>query len=120
MSNQPIIYFVHCIDTEGPLDEDLTATFGRLKSIFDIDMPQSKENLKLIQEKTSLNIVSDQRGTPTSVDALAEVTYNIVKTILNVNAKQIAIDMSDIPNGLYLLEIYSGEKHINKKIVLDR
>jgi hypothetical protein len=51
MSNQPIIYFVHCIDTEGPLDEDLTATFGRLKSIFDIDLPQSKENLKLIQEK---------------------------------------------------------------------
>ena len=42
-----------------------------------------KTILKLIQEKTSLNIVSDQRGTPTSVDALAEVTYNIVKTILN-------------------------------------
>ncbi|NDH09702.1 MAG: dTDP-4-dehydrorhamnose reductase [Gammaproteobacteria bacterium] len=39
--------------------------------------------LKLIQEKKSLNIVSDQKGTPTSVDALAEVTYNIVKTILN-------------------------------------
>ena len=27
--------------------------------------------------------MSDQRGAPTSVDALAEVTYNIVKTILN-------------------------------------
>ncbi|CAM8350790.1 dTDP-4-dehydrorhamnose reductase [Candidatus Methylopumilus universalis] len=39
--------------------------------------------LKLIQEKTSLNIVNDQRGAPTSVDALAEVTYNIVKAILN-------------------------------------
>jgi len=32
---------------------------------------------------TPLNIVSDQRGAPTSVDGLAEVTYNIVKTILN-------------------------------------
>ena len=42
-----------------------------------------KTILKLIQEKSSLNIVSDQRGAPTSVDALAEVTYNIVKTILN-------------------------------------
>ena len=42
-----------------------------------------KTILKLIQEKNSLNIVSDQRGTPTSVDALADVTYNIVKTILN-------------------------------------
>ena len=42
-----------------------------------------KTILKLIQEKTSLNIVSDQKGTPTSADALAEVTYKIVETILN-------------------------------------
>jgi dTDP-4-dehydrorhamnose reductase len=42
-----------------------------------------KTILKLIQEETSLNIVSDQKGTPTSVDALADATYNIVKTILN-------------------------------------
>jgi dTDP-4-dehydrorhamnose reductase len=39
--------------------------------------------LKLIQEKSSLNIVSDQKGTPTSTEAIAEVTYKIVKTILN-------------------------------------
>jgi dTDP-4-dehydrorhamnose reductase len=42
-----------------------------------------KTILKLIQEKSSLNIVSDQKGTPTSADAIAEVTYKIVKTILN-------------------------------------
>ena len=42
-----------------------------------------KTILKLIQGKSSLNIVSDQKGTPTSADALAEVTYKIVKTILN-------------------------------------
>jgi dTDP-4-dehydrorhamnose reductase len=39
--------------------------------------------LKLIQEKTSLNVVSDQIGTPTSSEALADVTYHIVKTIFN-------------------------------------
>ncbi len=39
--------------------------------------------LKLIQEESSLNIVSDQKGTPTSADAIAEVTYKIVKTIIN-------------------------------------
>jgi dTDP-4-dehydrorhamnose reductase len=38
--------------------------------------------LKLIQEKSSLNIVSDQQGTPTSADAIADVTYKIIKTIL--------------------------------------
>jgi dTDP-4-dehydrorhamnose reductase len=38
---------------------------------------------KLIQEKLSLNIVSDQQGTPTSADTIADVTYKIVKTFLN-------------------------------------
>lgn len=42
-----------------------------------------KTILKLIQEKTSLNVVSDQIGTPTSSEALADVTYQIVKTIIN-------------------------------------
>ena len=42
-----------------------------------------KTILKLIQEKTSLNIVSDQIGTPTSSETLADVTYQIVKAIFN-------------------------------------
>ena len=47
-----------------------------------------KTILKLTQEKSSLNVVSDQIGTPTSTDLLANVTYNIVKTIFkNTNFK---------------------------------
>jgi dTDP-4-dehydrorhamnose reductase len=42
-----------------------------------------KTILKRIQEESSLNIVSDQKGTPTSADALADVTYKIIKAILN-------------------------------------
>ena len=42
-----------------------------------------KTFMKLIQEKTSLNVVSDQIDTPTSTEALADVTYHIVKTIFN-------------------------------------
>jgi dTDP-4-dehydrorhamnose reductase len=42
-----------------------------------------KTILKLAQEKSSLNVVSDQKGTPTSSDVLADVTYKIVKTIFN-------------------------------------
>jgi len=42
-----------------------------------------KTIMKLIQEKTSLNLVSDQIGVPTSSDALADVTYLIVKGIFN-------------------------------------
>jgi dTDP-4-dehydrorhamnose reductase len=39
--------------------------------------------MKLIQEKSSLNVVSDQIGTPTSSEILADVTYKIVETIFN-------------------------------------
>jgi dTDP-4-dehydrorhamnose reductase len=42
-----------------------------------------KTIMKLIQEKTSLNVVSDQIGTPTSSEVLADVTYKIVKAIFN-------------------------------------
>ena len=42
-----------------------------------------KTIMKLTQEKTSLNVVSNQIGTPTSSEALADVTYHIVKTIFN-------------------------------------
>jgi dTDP-4-dehydrorhamnose reductase len=51
-----------------------------------------KTILKLIQEKTSLNVVSDQKGTPTSADVIADVTCNIIKTILNdINFKDFGI-----------------------------
>ena len=42
-----------------------------------------KRVLRLIQEKSSLNIVNDQKGAPTSADAIANATYKIIKTILN-------------------------------------
>jgi len=42
-----------------------------------------KTILKLIQEKNSINVVSDQIGTPTSSEAIAYVTDHIVKTIFN-------------------------------------
>jgi dTDP-4-dehydrorhamnose reductase len=42
-----------------------------------------KTILKFAQEKSSLNVVSDQKGTPTSSEALADVTYKIVEAILN-------------------------------------
>jgi hypothetical protein len=51
MTESPLIHFVHCIDTEGPLDEDIYATFERLKSIFNIELPATKENLSALQNK---------------------------------------------------------------------
>lgn len=50
MSEKKILYVVHCIDTEGPLNESIFATFERLKSIFNITITPTKENLNLLQK----------------------------------------------------------------------
>ena len=51
MKKNKVLYVVHCIDTEGPLNESLKKTFQRLKSIFGISMKPSKKNLIKIQNK---------------------------------------------------------------------
>lgn len=48
---EPMLHVVHCIDTEGPLDEDLPSTFERLKQIFDIELEPSVKTLEAIQNK---------------------------------------------------------------------
>ena len=45
------LYVVHCIDTEGPLYESLTATFERVKSIADITLEPTRENLVRLRRK---------------------------------------------------------------------
>jgi hypothetical protein len=42
-------YIVHCIDTEGPLQETVEATFERLKHIYHLDFKPSNELLKKLQ-----------------------------------------------------------------------
>ena len=48
---EPILHIVHCIDTEGPLLEDLDATFDRLQAIFGVRMEPSIESLRALQNK---------------------------------------------------------------------
>ncbi len=45
----PVLHIVHCIDTEGPLQEPLAATFERLKGIFGLTLEPTAENLKRLQ-----------------------------------------------------------------------
>jgi len=51
MKKNKVLYIIHCIDTEGPLNESIKKTFLRLKSIFGISMKPSKKNLIKIQNK---------------------------------------------------------------------
>lgn len=43
------VYVVHCIDTEGPLHESVTATFERLKDIFNLELEPSIDLLHRLQ-----------------------------------------------------------------------
>lgn len=45
------VLVVHCVDTEGPLDESIEATFERLEEIFGVSVSPSQHNLRLMQEK---------------------------------------------------------------------
>ena len=45
------VYIVHCVDTEGPLNESLEAAFQRIEVVSGIRLSPSKETLKKIQNK---------------------------------------------------------------------
>ena len=45
------LYVVHCIDTEGPLNETLDATFERLQFIFALNFEPSADTLYKLQNK---------------------------------------------------------------------
>ena len=45
----PTLFIVHCVDTEGPLDETLRATFDRIAAIYGLDFEPTQESLSMIQ-----------------------------------------------------------------------
>ncbi len=51
MKKKSLVYVVHCIDTEGPLNENIKATFERLNNIFNIKLKPNKKNLNMIQNQ---------------------------------------------------------------------
>lgn len=47
--SEGVLHVVHCVDTEGPLDEGLEATFERLRGIFGVELQPCEENLGKLQ-----------------------------------------------------------------------
>ena len=60
---KPIVYIVHHVDTEGPLYEDIKATFERVELILGTKVPMkpTRENLKKLQEGTAECLTEEQR-----------------------------------------------------------
>ena len=46
-----ILYFVHCVDTEGPLYESLKERFKMINAIYDVNIEATQENLIKLQKK---------------------------------------------------------------------
>lgn len=61
------LYIVHCIDTEGPLDEDLYATFERLEHIFHLKFKPSFETLKKLQN-AEINLLGKEEAVKQVLD----------------------------------------------------
>jgi hypothetical protein len=47
--SRPVVHVVHCVDTEGPLEEPLEATFDRLRHEMGIDLAPSIATLRALQ-----------------------------------------------------------------------
>lgn len=73
-SKPQAVYIVHCIDTEGPLYESLTATFERLRDIFHLELEPSEATLRKLQAGTL-----DLHGIPAAVQRVLDphlLAYN--------------------------------------------
>ncbi len=98
----PVMHVVHCIDTEGPLTENIDDTFDRLKNIFQIDIDPSKDNLiKLQNKQINLSGIED------------EVARVVSPTLLNYNEswKDIELMLKDSMSSEYrnqLLDDFGG------------
>jgi hypothetical protein len=61
------LFLVHCVDTEGPLHENLNATFDRVFEIFNEKIKPSKANLKKLQ-----NLEIDLNGKELAIQNLVK------------------------------------------------
>lgn len=70
-----ILYVAHCVDTEGPLDESLEATFLRLNDIYQVSVKPTATNLEMIQKGTAPFIQNHQRREAAKTFAPQNLSY---------------------------------------------
>ena len=77
-TDQPTVFIVHAVDTEGPLDENLEATFQRVHEIYGYELPWNNENLRLIQagDGVSLGMSSADAESAAITFSQANLSYN--------------------------------------------
>jgi hypothetical protein len=96
MIKKKILYVVHCVDTEGPLNETLSATFNRVESLYGLKLNPTFENLTLLQ-----NMEIDIGGKECSVAKM--VSPELLK--YNKSWKDISIMLDKIMSDKYRKKI---------------
>jgi hypothetical protein len=85
--NEPIVYVVHCVDTEGPQYEPFEEQIDKVNNIFGLDLEKNKENLRKLQRKEI------------DLNGKEEAVYNVVtpwRLDLNSTWDQITDMLDDI------------------------
>jgi len=91
-AREPIVYVVHCVDTEGPLSETLDATFERLKAIYGLNLEPNRQTLEQLQRQR-LDV-----GSPERARAVAETAAPRHLTYLETwDALDAMLDRLDAP-----------------------
>ena len=97
------LHIVHCIDTEGPLTETISATFQRILSTFSLELPVTKETLvKLQNRQLDLGGVEDAVARMVAPDLLEYNTnwdkiQHMLDVLLSDTFRKKMID--DVGNG---------------------
>ena len=80
------IYFVHCIDTEGPLYETMDATFERVKQLFGIKIDATVSNLEKLQHG-EIDLDGKEKEVAKVLDASLICTYKNFEEIEHMLTK---------------------------------
>ena len=96
------LHIVHCVDTEGPLNETIESTFKRLKDIFNINIACTKENLEKLQQK-KIDLAGKEGAVAKLLDPKL-LDYNNTWKKLNLMLDEIFSKISNSPTSFgYLI-----------------
>lgn len=82
--SRPTLYIVHCVDTEGPLDETLQATFDRIAAIYGLNFEPTQENLLRIQ--AGQGVASDPKLSTELAEVFSSENLNYNRTLDELDA----------------------------------
>lgn len=106
-----VVYFNHCIDTEGPMVESLSSTFARVSQLFGYQLEPSEESLVLLQNGNHPEIKNQDKEKVASVFSKNRLNYKknwdeIIANMQSVMSNSFRTKFSDDQQKPYLFNFY--------------